>query len=150
MPEAIVIRPATHEDPDTLVSLLETPPSAEGHGAVERDRQRRGLELMLNNGRGRILTASAADRSVVGLCSGQLTVSMAKGGPAVLLRDMVVLEDWRGQGIGELLVDPIGRWARENEAGRLQLLADLGRVSLRSGPEDRLSYLPGTHRGRHE
>ena len=130
MPEAVVIRPATHEDIDTLMSLLDPSSSSGDSGSLDREVQRRGLELMLNNGRGRILTASA-DRTVVGMCSGQLTNLTAEGGPAVLIQDVVVLEDWRGQGVGEQLISGLSRWARENEAGRLELLADLGRVTLR-------------------
>jgi GNAT superfamily N-acetyltransferase len=83
---------------------------------------------MLNNGRGRVLAAEAADGTVVGLCSGQLTISTVDGGPAVLIQDVFVREDWRGQGIGPRLMDALGDWARENEAGRLSLLADMDEV----------------------
>lgn len=134
MPEAIVIRPAVIEDIESLICLLETLFSVEEDFAIDRTRQRRGLEMMLNNGRGRVIvaetspTAEAADGTVVGMCSGQLTISTAEGGPAVLIEDVVVLEDWRGQGIGERLMAGITAWARENEAARLQLLADRDNV----------------------
>lgn len=125
MPEAVVIRPACVEDLEGLVDLLSTLFSIEEDFVVDRTRQRRGLEMMLNNGRGRILAAESADGTVVGMCSGQLTISTAEGGPAVLIEDVIVREDWRGQGIGARLMGGISDWARENEAGRLQLLADL-------------------------
>ncbi len=124
MPEAVIVRPATHEDLETLAALLAALFSLEEDFAVDGERQRCGLKMMLNNGRGRILVAEAADGTVVGMCSGQLTISTAEGGPAVLVEDMVVREDRRGQGIGEKLLDALGAWARENQAGRLQLLAD--------------------------
>lgn len=124
MPDAVVIRPAKHEDLDGLVGLLSALFSLEDDFVADEDKQRRGLELMLNNGRGRILTACAADGTVVGMCSGQLTISTAEGGPAVLVEDVAVHEDWRGQGIGEQLLNEISKWAQRNRAGRLQLLAD--------------------------
>lgn len=124
MSDAVVIRPAMPEDLDGLVGLLSALFSLEDDFVADEERQRNGLEMMLNNGRGRILTACAADGTVVGMCSGQLTISTAEGGPAVLVEDLVVHQDWRGQGIGETLLNEISKWAQRNRAGRLQLLAD--------------------------
>ncbi|XXJ20639.1 N-acetyltransferase family protein [Desulfovibrio caledoniensis] len=123
MPEAVVIRPATRTDLPGLVSLL-GPVSSLLEGPAARDGQRRDPELMLKNGRGRILIASVADGTVVGMCSGRLTIQVAEGGPAVLIEDVVVREDWRGQGLGELLIHRLTEWARADSAGRLMLLAD--------------------------
>ncbi|WP_319584161.1 GNAT family N-acetyltransferase [uncultured Pseudodesulfovibrio sp.] len=123
MPEAVVIRPATRTDLTGLVSLLGSVSSLREDPAAG-DGQRRDLELMLKNGRGRILIASVADRTVVGMCSGRLTIQEAEGGPAVLIEDVVVREDWRGQGLGELLIHRLTEWARADSAGRLMLLAD--------------------------
>ena len=123
MPEAVVIRPATRADLHGLVSLLGSVSSLREDPAAG-DGQRRDLELMLKNGRGRILIASVADKTVVGLCSGRLTIQEAEGGPAVLIEDVVVREDWRGQGLGELLIHRLTEWARADSAGRLMLLAD--------------------------
>ncbi len=124
----ITVRSATHKDLDGLISLLASLFSIEEDFLVDEEKQRRGLEMMLNNGRGRILTAATADGTVVGMCSGQLTVSTVEGGPAVLIEDVVVHEDWRGQGIGARLMDGISTWAAENEAVRLQLLADIENI----------------------
>ncbi|WP_319471336.1 GNAT family N-acetyltransferase [uncultured Pseudodesulfovibrio sp.] len=124
MPKAVTIRPARHSDIDSLVLLLGELFSIEEDFVVEGERQRRGLEMLLNQGRGRILTAVSADGTVVGMCTGQLTVSTAEGGPAVLIEDVIVREDWRGHGVGAQLMDSITAWARDNEATRIQLLAD--------------------------
>jgi GNAT superfamily N-acetyltransferase len=126
MPEAVIIRSATAADIEGLIDLLEDLFSIEEDFDVNRDSHRRGLEMMLNTGRGCILAAQAADGTVVGMCSGQLTISTAEGGPAVLIEDVVVREDRRGQGIGARLLEDLARWAADNEAGRLQLLADSG------------------------
>ncbi len=130
MPEACVIRPASHQDLERMVSLLEKLFSIEEDFSFDRERQRIGLKMMLNNGRGRVIVACvpgpavAAREIVVGMCTGQLTVSTAEGGPAVLVEDVFVHEDWRGQGIGKRLMREISKWAQVNGAGRLQLLAD--------------------------
>lgn len=132
MSEAVIVRPATYEDMECLVGLLETLFSIEEDFVSDEARQRRGLEMMLNNGRGRVIVAyapgptNAVDGTVVGMCSGQLTISTAEGGPAVLIEDVVVHRDWRGQGIGAKLMAGIAAWAREHKASRLQLLADVG------------------------
>lgn len=128
MPEAVVIRSATREDLGSLTELLSMLFSLEEDFVIDAARQRRGLEMMLNNGRGRILAAETADGTVIGMCSGQLTVSTAEGGPAVLVEDVVVHQDWQGQGIGARLMDAIGEWAKENQATRLQLLADRNNI----------------------
>lgn len=128
MLDVVTVRPAMPSDIGSLADLLETLFSIEEDFTLDRSRQESGLEMMLNNGRGRILVAETAAGTVVGMCSGQLTVSTAEGGPAVLIEDVVVHEDWRGQGVGARLMDSITGWARENEVGRLQLLADRNNV----------------------
>ena len=127
MPESVVIRPATSEDLHSLITLLETLFSIEEDFVIDTARQLRGLEMMLNNGRGRILVAEA-DGTVVGMCSGQLMISTAEGSPAVLIEDVIVHQDWRGHGVGSKLMEGINVWARENETTRMQLLADRNNV----------------------
>lgn len=124
MPEVVIVRPACTEDLDGLVCLLEMLFSIEEDFVIDSDKHRRGLDVMLNNRRGCIMAAEAANGIVVGMCSGQLTVSTAEGGPAVLIEDVIVHKEWRGRGIGALLLDSIMAWGWENEASRLQLLAD--------------------------
>jgi GNAT superfamily N-acetyltransferase len=90
-------------------------------------RQRRGLALMLENERGCVLVAEV-EGQVVGMCTGQLLVSTAEGGLSLLVEDVVVQEQWRGRGVGRLLVEAISDWARVNKVSRLQLLADRNNV----------------------
>ena len=46
-----------------------------------------------------ILVAEAAGQ-VIGMCSGQLTISTAEGGFALLVEDVVVAGPWQGKGVG--------------------------------------------------
>lgn len=117
------IRPAVPADLDSLVALLQILFAIEEDFASDHGRQRRGLELMLENERGCVLVAEAAGE-VVGMCTGQVTISTAEGGPALLVEDVVIREEWQGKGVGRLLMERLGAWARERGIQRLQLLAD--------------------------
>ena len=117
------IRIAGPADLASLVSLLALLFSIEEDFVFNEPRQRRGLGLMLANKHGYVLVAEAAGR-VIGMCSGQLLVSTAEGGLSLLVEDVVVDEQWRGRGIGRMLLAAISDWARANEVSRLQLLAD--------------------------
>jgi len=119
----VIIRPARPGDIDSLTELLKILFTIEEDFVFDEMRQRRGLRMMLDNDRACILTAEA-DGQVIGMCSGQLTVSTAEGGPALLVEDVVVRGDWHGRGIGRRLMESLGAWAGEKGASRLQLLAD--------------------------
>lgn len=121
----VTVRPGEERDIDSLVGLLLALFAIEEDFAFDEARQRAGLLMMLGNERGCLLVAED-DGRVVGMCSGQVTVSTAEGGPALLVEDVVVHADWRGQGIGRQLMDSIGAWAAARGIGRLQLLADRG------------------------
>lgn len=108
---------------DSLVSLLKILFSIEEDFIFNEDFQRQGLQLMLDSNHGCVLVAENKGQ-VIGMCSGQLTVSTAEGCQSLLVEDVVVHEDFRGKGIGRQLMDAIARWGKEHGASRLQLLAD--------------------------
>lgn len=117
------MRSAEPADLAGLVSLLAALFAIEEDFVFDEPRQRQGLALMLENERGCVLVAEAEGR-VIGMCSGQLLVSTAEGGQSLLVEDVVVDEQWRGRGVGRLLLEAISDWARANQVSRLQLLAD--------------------------
>lgn len=117
------IRPALPADLERLTELLGELFAIEADFAIDAERQRRGLLLMLAASQACVLVAEA-DGLVIGLATGQLTISTAEGGPALLVEDVMVASDWRGQGIGRTLIAELGRWAAARDAHRFQLLAD--------------------------
>lgn len=123
----VKIRTAEPADIDSLVFLLATLFAIEEDFVFDEQRQRRGLALMLENERGRVLIAEV-EGQVVGMCTGQLLVSTAEGGLSLLVEDVVVDEQWRGRGIGRLLMAAISDWARTKKVSRLQLLADRNNI----------------------
>lgn len=121
--ERITIRPARFTDIEELSALLYLLFSIEEDFVFNEELQRRGLQLMLDNAFCCIMVAEVNGR-VIGMCTGQLTVSTAEGGPALLVEDVVVNQEWQGRGIGRSLMDRLGAWAAEKGVVRLQLLAD--------------------------
>lgn len=119
----VSIRPATSQDMDGMVELLRQLFSIEADFAFNEERQRRGLALLLSNPRCCLLVAADQGR-VVGMCSGQVVISTAEGGPSLLVEDVVVHTDWRGQGLGRRLLEELEDWATLRNIGRLQMLAD--------------------------
>jgi len=117
------IRPARQEDIPALTGLLHLLFSIEEDFSFDQPRQEQGLRLLLFNPACRILVAEI-DFCVVGMCSGQLTISTAEGGVALLVEDVVVAKKWRGCGIGHALLDQIAQWGAGKGVRRLQLLAD--------------------------
>lgn len=117
------IRPAELSDLDALVSLLALLFAIEEDFQIDEKKQRRGLALMLDNQQALILVAEKKGQ-VIGMCSGQLLVSTAEGGPVLLTEDVIVAESFRGCGIGGQLLSALGEWAAGQGASRLQLLAD--------------------------
>lgn len=98
--------------------------SIEADFGPDPERQRRGLELMLEDPARRAVIVAELGAEVVGMVTVQLVVSTAEGGPAGLVEDMVVAQAHRLRGTGRWLLRAAEAWARERGATRLQLLAD--------------------------
>jgi ribosomal protein S18 acetylase RimI-like enzyme len=121
----VKIRNAQWEDIDTLTALLRQLFTMEADFAVDAERQRRGLSLMLDGClKHRCVKVADVDGEVVGMVTAQLLISTSEGGTVALIEDMVVDGRLRGRGIGRRLMAAIETWSREHGASRLQLLAD--------------------------
>ncbi len=119
-----LIRQAALTDMDDLLSLLHMLFSIEADFCFHETRQRRGLEMMLENTENRCIMVAEHEKKVVGMCSVQLLISTAEGGPAGLLEDLAVHPAYRGRGIGRTLLKDMEKWAAGKGVTRLQLLAD--------------------------
>jgi ribosomal protein S18 acetylase RimI-like enzyme len=120
-----VIRKAVAEDLPALTALLKALFAIEEDFVFDEEKQRRGLFLMMDGcGKHRCMLVAELSGEVVGMCSAQILVSTAEGREAAVIEDVVVREDCRSRGIGNALMDAIGKWARGRGIFRIQLLAD--------------------------
>lgn len=118
------IEPATLDDLPELAELLIDLFSHEADFTPDRDRQVRGLRLLLEQpSRGRIFVLRN-DRIIVGMINLLITISTAEGGFVLILEDLVVHRDHRGRGLGTRLLQHAMAFAREKKFLRITLLMD--------------------------
>jgi GNAT superfamily N-acetyltransferase len=118
------IEPATPDDIPLLADLLAVLFMQEADFRPDREKQVRGLRLILDSpGVGTIFVARDG-REVVGMVSLLFTVSTAEGGPVCWLEDMVVRPDRRGSGLGGRLLGHALGYARAQHFTRITLLTD--------------------------
>ncbi|MHB1145755.1 MAG: GNAT family N-acetyltransferase [Thiobacillus sp.] len=137
----IRITPASEADIPELIELLGVLFSIEQDFTPDTDKQRRGLAALLASSGGHIAIARDQAARAVGMATAQLVISTAEGAPSAWIEDVVVREDWRGQGLGRALLDAVLAWARARGAVRAQLLADLDNTPALAF-YDRLAWQP--------
>jgi GNAT superfamily N-acetyltransferase len=120
------IERATLRDIPQLVELLEQLFSIEKDFQPDRERQTRGLALLIEQpDRGVIQIARGKEGKAIGMVSAQLVISTAQGAPSAWVEDMVIDPEHRGAGIGKVLLQSALDWARQKGATRAQLLVDM-------------------------
>jgi GNAT superfamily N-acetyltransferase len=124
MPEQTTIEPATIDDLPQLADLLYDLFSQEADFIPNRDKQLRGLRLILEQpNRGRIFVLRAGPR-IIGMINLLITISTAEGGFVLILEDLIVHSDHRGRGFGGKLLEHALAYAREKGFLRITLLTD--------------------------
>ncbi len=124
MHDRIRIEPATMDDLPQLVDLLDDLFSMEADFVPDREKQERGLRLILEQpSRGRIFVLRT-DHQLIAMVNLLITISTAEGGFVLLLEDVVVHRDHRGQGYGSMLLDHVIAFARQKNFLRITLLTD--------------------------
>lgn len=124
MTSRIIVRRGLPSDVDSLTELLAQLFAIEADFAFDREKQRRGLTMLLDKERDCCLLVAECQGVLVGMCSAQLLISTAEGGLKALIEDMVVAEGYRGRGVGRQLLTAVEYWALQQDAKRLDLLAD--------------------------
>jgi ribosomal protein S18 acetylase RimI-like enzyme len=118
------IEPATFADIPQLAALLELLFTQEADFVPDRQKQERGLRLILEAPQvGEIFVARDGE-AVVGMVSLLFTVSTAAGGPVCWLEDLIVAPSHRGGGLGSRLLQTAIEYARARGFARITLLTD--------------------------
>ena len=124
------VEPATIEDLPALTELVMNLFTLSGDFSPDRTVQERGLQLILEQpNRGRILVVRNHDQ-IFGMVNLLFTISTACGGFVILMEDVVIHPDHRGQGYGTMLVDYVAEFAKKKHFKRITLLTD--RISAES------------------
>jgi N-acetylglutamate synthase-like GNAT family acetyltransferase len=124
------VEPATIEDLPALTELVMNLFALSGDFSPDRAVQERGLQLILEQpNRGRIFVVRNHDQ-IFGMVNLLFTISTACGGFVILMEDVVIHPDHRGQGYGTMLVDHVAEFAKKKQFKRITLLTD--RISAES------------------
>jgi ribosomal protein S18 acetylase RimI-like enzyme len=117
-------RLATRADLEPMVGLLQELFAIERDFACDPDKQRQGLEMLLQQPQTCRVIVVELDGHVVGMCSLHIHVSTAEGAWVGIIEDVVVTRHCRGRGLGRHLLAAAERTAAYLGLPRLQLLAD--------------------------
>jgi RimJ/RimL family protein N-acetyltransferase len=126
MPAADTIRiePATIEDLTELTDLVMSLMAIEADFHPDAEKQRHGLQLILEQpSRGRIFVLRN-DHKVIGMVNLLFTLSTAEGGFVILMEDVIIAHEHRGQGYGTRLVNHVKEFADTKNFKRITLLTD--------------------------
>ncbi|HEU0234236.1 MAG TPA: GNAT family N-acetyltransferase [Gallionella sp.] len=111
-------------DLEQLADLLAELFTLESDFRPDREKQLRGLRLILDNpALGRLFVLRDQSR-VAGMANVLITVSTAEGCRAAVLEDVIVRDEYRGKGLGRRLVEHVFTWAKTGGMTRITLLAD--------------------------
>ena len=123
---ALNINDATLEDIPALVVLLAALFIIEADFKPDTAKQEQGLRLLIQSpAKGVIKVARDTEGFAVGMVSAQLVISTAQGAPSAWVEDMIILQKYRGQGLGKALLNEALAWAKHKGASRAQLLVDI-------------------------
>ncbi len=115
---------ATEEDLPQLADLLAELFALESDFQPDREKQMRGLRLILNDPAIGRLFVLRVDGKVTGMANALITISTAEGGPVVLLEDIIISGTHRSMGLGRRLFDHVVAWGQVLGMKRVTLLAD--------------------------
>ena len=120
----IEIAQAEHGDLDQLADLLTALFTLEKDFCPDREKQLRGLRLILDNPTLGKLFVLRDHARVAGMANALTTISTSEGCRVAVLEDVIVRNGYRGKGLGRRLVEHVLAWARMEGMTRVTLLAD--------------------------
>lgn len=145
----VAVRPATFDDEDAVLRLIEELFEPPGARPVDytRERAAEGFRRYLESDHGDVLLAEV--ETLVGLATVYVDIPSIRFGDRCWLEDLVVASARRSSGIGTRLLDAAAAWAKERGCTHLELDSgsarkDAHRFYLNYGMEQQglVFYLP--------
>jgi len=118
------IRAATESDMEAMTQLIARLFALEPDYPFDAAKVHRGIDLLRAREDAAALWVAELGDRLVGMCSAQIIISTAEGGPVAWVEDVVVSPELRAQSIGRMLLDAVTAWAKRRGISRLQLLVD--------------------------
>lgn len=120
----LVVEEAKLSDIERLIDLLTVLFSKEAEFVPNRDVQRDGLRLILEDATIGTIFVVKSEQNIVGMVSLLWTISTALGGKVAILEDMIVDPLWQGKGAGTFLLEHSIVYAKAFGCKRITLLTD--------------------------
>lgn len=124
MGDEVSIRLANLNDLSSMADLLKELFTIEDDFAIDTQKQIHGLQLLLQQSNTTVLVAHYHNR-IVGMVLMQQLISTSMGERVGFIEDMIVQSDFRGQGIGSLLLTSLMTASKQLGYKRLSLGVDL-------------------------
>lgn len=122
--DGLRIEPATIDDLPELTEMLYELFSQEADFEPDREKQMRGLRLILEQpSRGRIFVLRSPNK-IIGMINLLITISTAEGGFVLILEDLIIDREHRGQSYGTKLLNYAIDFAKKKNFLRITLLTD--------------------------
>jgi len=122
---SFTISAATMADIKPMADLLHLLLAQEVEFTPNKKLQETGLKLIIENKEIGQLLVLKDEQKVIGMINILFTISTALGGKVAILEDVIVLPEYRKQGLGSKLIDAAIAFAKENHCKRITLLTDL-------------------------
>jgi GNAT superfamily N-acetyltransferase len=124
MKRSYTIRRARPSDIPAMTELLEMLFGLESDFSASPDKQRVGLQMLLDAPSRCCAAVAVVSDGVVGMGTVQTTISTAEGGEAALVEDLFTIPEHRHNGVGSAILHYLAAWASQRGITRMQLLAD--------------------------
>jgi ribosomal protein S18 acetylase RimI-like enzyme len=137
-PDTIAIRPLRQSDIVAVMQLhreLGWNPAFQADGTTLKQR----LETLITED-GALLLVAEVDGQVVGYIHGQMVVYLLFAGREMLISEVFVVKEARGQGVGKALIAAIEREAVKQRCFRISVLNSRERESYKRGFYPSLGY----------
>ncbi|OPX87823.1 MAG: Acetyltransferase (GNAT) family protein [Pelotomaculum sp. PtaB.Bin117] len=120
----LTISKANKQDIEEMCLLLQELFDLEKDFSSDWCKQRKGLELIIDNPQYGLLLLLKRDQEVLGMANLLITISTALGRKVILLEDFIVKKEERRKRLGSYFMEGIKDLVRKEGYGRIALLAD--------------------------